>query len=446
MVDPQRDISEYLADAERQRPAPSSGSSRPTSTPTSSPGTSSWRRPPAPSSPTATSPSPTSPSSRWPTASASRWARSTLEIRHTPGHTPESISIVVYERPDAEPWARAHRRHAVHRRRRPPRPARPPSAGRADEPGPPTCTGRCTTSSSPCPTPPWSTRPTARARPAARTCPPRPSSTIGEQRATNYALAPMSEDAVRRGRHRGPGRGAAVLRLRRRRQPPRTRAPRRHRGPAALSPRRGPRAAHEAGAVLLDTRAPESFASGHLRGSINVGLDGRFAEYAGDIIRPGQEVVLLGEPGRGTEAKVRLARIGFDDVDRRGPRHRDGPGRPARAGHHRPPPPGRRGRDLARRGPRRAGRRRPQPRRGRRSAAPCPALVQPPAAPAARPPRRPRPPAPDRRLLRRRLPLVGGGLDACGPTAYATVADLIGGYGAWASGGEPVEVGCDLPG
>lgn len=68
------------------------------------------------------------------------------------------------------------------------------------------------------------------------------------------------------------------------------------------------------GAVLLDTRSPESFASGHLRGSVNVGLDGRFAEYAGDVIRPGQQVVLTGDIGRGREAKVRLARIGFDGV------------------------------------------------------------------------------------------------------------------------------------
>lgn len=68
------------------------------------------------------------------------------------------------------------------------------------------------------------------------------------------------------------------------------------------------------GAVLIDTRAPESFASGHVRGSINVGLDGRFAEYAGDVIRPGQEVVLLGDEGRSIEAKIRLARIGFDAV------------------------------------------------------------------------------------------------------------------------------------
>jgi rhodanese-related sulfurtransferase len=68
------------------------------------------------------------------------------------------------------------------------------------------------------------------------------------------------------------------------------------------------------GAVLIDTRSPESFVSGHVRGSINVGLDGRFAEYAGDVVRPGQNVVLLGDAGRATEAKIRLARIGFDAV------------------------------------------------------------------------------------------------------------------------------------
>jgi rhodanese-related sulfurtransferase len=70
----------------------------------------------------------------------------------------------------------------------------------------------------------------------------------------------------------------------------------------------------DAGAALLDTRPPESFASGHVRGSVNVGLDGRFAEYAGDVLRPDQPVVLLGEPERGAEAEVRLARIGFDTV------------------------------------------------------------------------------------------------------------------------------------
>src|SRR5439155_15697554 len=59
---------------------------------------------------------------------------------------------------------------------------------------------------------------------------------------------------------------------------------------------------------------PEHCASGHLRGAVNVGMTGRFAEYAGDIARPDQPVVLCTDPGRQGEAKVRLARIGFDRV------------------------------------------------------------------------------------------------------------------------------------
>jgi hydroxyacylglutathione hydrolase len=67
-------------------------------------------------------------------------------------------------------------------------------------------------------------------------------------------------------------------------------------------------------AIVIDGRLPEVFASGHLRGSINVGVDGRFAEYAGDVVRPGQPLVVVTDEGRETEAKGRLARIGFDRV------------------------------------------------------------------------------------------------------------------------------------
>jgi hydroxyacylglutathione hydrolase len=72
--------------------------------------------------------------------------------------------------------------------------------------------------------------------------------------------------------------------------------------------------AQEGGAAVLDTRDAAGFAAGHLRGSLNVGLNGRFAEYAGDVVRPGQPVVLVCEGGHELEARVRLARIGFDDV------------------------------------------------------------------------------------------------------------------------------------
>jgi rhodanese-related sulfurtransferase len=68
------------------------------------------------------------------------------------------------------------------------------------------------------------------------------------------------------------------------------------------------------GAAVVDGRAVDEFACGHVRSSINVGMDGRFAEYAGDVVRPGQPIVVVADRGRETEAKVRLARIGFDGV------------------------------------------------------------------------------------------------------------------------------------
>jgi len=73
-------------------------------------------------------------------------------------------------------------------------------------------------------------------------------------------------------------------------------------------------AAMEAGAVLLDGRDPEDFARGYLEGSINVGLNGRYAEFAGSIVPVDMDIVVVVEPGAELEAKNRLARIGFDRV------------------------------------------------------------------------------------------------------------------------------------
>jgi len=66
--------------------------------------------------------------------------------------------------------------------------------------------------------------------------------------------------------------------------------------------------------VVLDTRDPQSFAAAHLDGAINVGLAGRFAEMAGEVVPADRDVVLVAEPGTTTEARNRLARIGFDRV------------------------------------------------------------------------------------------------------------------------------------
>jgi rhodanese-related sulfurtransferase len=71
----------------------------------------------------------------------------------------------------------------------------------------------------------------------------------------------------------------------------------------------------DAGAVLVDVRDAVSFAAGHLVGSIDVGLDGRFAEYVGMVVRPTDDVVLLASTGvEADEARLRMGRIGFDRV------------------------------------------------------------------------------------------------------------------------------------
>ncbi len=68
------------------------------------------------------------------------------------------------------------------------------------------------------------------------------------------------------------------------------------------------------GAQLLDTRNPEQFAGAHLAGSINIGLGGSYASWAGTILDQEKPIVIITEPGSEEEAAMRLGRIGFDHV------------------------------------------------------------------------------------------------------------------------------------
>ena len=70
----------------------------------------------------------------------------------------------------------------------------------------------------------------------------------------------------------------------------------------------------DAGAMIVDGRTPEEFAVGYLRGSVNVGLNGRYAEFAGSVVPHDVDIVLVVDDGFEIEAKNRLARIGFDRV------------------------------------------------------------------------------------------------------------------------------------
>ena len=74
-------------------------------------------------------------------------------------------------------------------------------------------------------------------------------------------------------------------------------------------------AANSASALVLDVRAPEDFAAGHVPNSIFIGLDGNFAPWVGELIVDVQQPILLVAPeGREEEAVTRLARVGFDQT------------------------------------------------------------------------------------------------------------------------------------
>jgi rhodanese-related sulfurtransferase len=70
----------------------------------------------------------------------------------------------------------------------------------------------------------------------------------------------------------------------------------------------------DAGAQILDVRDPAEYATGHLAGSINIGLGGQFATWAGTVLDRAKPIVIIAEPGREQEAALRLGRIGFDHV------------------------------------------------------------------------------------------------------------------------------------
>ncbi len=85
------------------------------------------------------------------------------------------------------------------------------------------------------------------------------------------------------------------------------------RGQHALSPDAFEVAANETGALVLDTRDPQTFAQGFVPNSINIGIDGQFAPWVGAMIPDiKQEILLVTDEGREEEVVTRLARVGYD--------------------------------------------------------------------------------------------------------------------------------------
>jgi hydroxyacylglutathione hydrolase len=235
-----------------------------------------------------------------------------LEVRATPGHTPESISILVFEhRDDPEPYAvltgdtlfigdvgrpdllsslgvtadelARSLYHSLHEQLLPlPDATRVfPAHGAGSACGKQLSTER--------------------------------QSTIGEQRVVNYALQPMTEDefvaVVTEGQPTAPGYFAFDAVRNREARPTLDE----EHAPPALDLETTLQAQAD-GAVVLDTRDAMDFAAGHVRDAVNVSLTGRFAEWAGDVLTADTPIVLFANPGTELEGKVRLGRIGFDRV------------------------------------------------------------------------------------------------------------------------------------
>ena len=140
-------------------------------------------------------------------------------------------------------------------------------------------------------------------------------STMGDQRRTNYALQPMSKDAfihvVTADQPEAPAYFTydAVLNSQER---PTLEQILAHLHPLKLDEVLG---LQRTGAQILDTRDPAAFGATHLAGSINIGLSGQYATWAGTLLDREHPIVIIADPGRENEAATRLGRIGFDHIN-----------------------------------------------------------------------------------------------------------------------------------
>jgi glyoxylase-like metal-dependent hydrolase (beta-lactamase superfamily II)/rhodanese-related sulfurtransferase len=139
--------------------------------------------------------------------------------------------------------------------------------------------------------------------------------TIGEQRRENYALQPMAEDEfvrlVTTDQPDPPAYFAHDAALNMHEHPTLSHVMDRELTPLRLAEVLELRAS---GAQLLDVREPRAFAAGHLAGSVNIGLSGKYATWAGTLLDRERAIVIVAERGREEEAVIRLGRIGLDQV------------------------------------------------------------------------------------------------------------------------------------
>ena len=140
-------------------------------------------------------------------------------------------------------------------------------------------------------------------------------STMGEQRAANYALQPMAKDAfvalVTADQPEAPEYFTYDAVMNAKEHPTLDVALKRELNPMSLEL---VLALQRTGGQILDVRDPDEFAAAHLAGSINIGLGGQYATWAGTVLHRDHPIVLIAAPGHEQEAALRLGRIGFDHI------------------------------------------------------------------------------------------------------------------------------------
>ncbi len=140
-------------------------------------------------------------------------------------------------------------------------------------------------------------------------------STIGNERRSNYALQPMSKSAfvelVTADQPDAPPYFTYDAVLNSKERPTLDEALARELNPMTLEL---VLALQRTGGQILDTRDPVEFASAHLAGSINIGLGGQYATWAGTVLDRERPIVIIADPGREQESAIRLGRIGFDHI------------------------------------------------------------------------------------------------------------------------------------
>jgi hydroxyacylglutathione hydrolase len=145
---------------------------------------------------------------------------------------------------------------------------------------------------------------------------PATSSTIGQEKQTNYALQPQSKEAfieaVTTGLATAPPYFSINAKINQQGYDSLDTIKDRALQPLDLAAFKAQ--LQQSGTILLDTRPAHLFAQGFVPGSIFIGLEGRFAEWAGSLLPFDQPMLLITEPGREEESLVRLARVGFDKI------------------------------------------------------------------------------------------------------------------------------------